>query len=165
MNAGKNALTIQGSWTINTYLGSDAKQKFALAPLPIGSSGVRKSAINGLSDAIWAGTKHKDTAWQWVKYLGSADCQNIVGSNAVVFPAIKSATEKSLAAHQAKGQDVHVYSDQAKVPGGTFLLPITDHGNEISQTVQDAIQSAILGKTDPASALKKANDQVNGMFG
>ncbi len=155
MNSGKAALTIAGSWTINTYLGPDAQQKFALAPLPVGPAGTRKSAINGLSDAIWAGTEHKDAAWKWVKYLGSADCQNTVGDNAVVFPAIKTATDRALAAHKAKGRDVQVYVDYTKTPGGTFLLPITDHGTEISQIVQDALQSVILGQISPADALSE----------
>ncbi len=163
LNAGKGAITFAGSWMINSYLGDGAKLKFAFAPLPAGPQG-RKTAINGLSDAIWAGTKHKDEAWQWVKFLGSAQCQNIVGGNGVVFPAIKSASEKALAAHTAKGRDVKVFVDEAAAPGGTFFVPITEHGNEISQTVQDAIQSAILGQASAADALKKANDQVNALF-
>ncbi len=165
MNAGQAALTIAGSWTINTYLGTDAKQKFAIAPLPVGPAGARKSAINGLSDAIWAGTKNKDTAWKWVKYLGSADCQDRVAANAAVFPAIKTATAKALAAHTAKGHDVQAYVDYTKTPGGTFLLPITDHGTDVNQIVQDAVQSAILGQSDTASALQKANKDVNALFG
>jgi multiple sugar transport system substrate-binding protein len=163
MDAGQGAITITGSWTISSYLGANAKQKYAFAPLPTGPVG-RKTAINGLSDAIYAGTKHKDQAWSWVKFLGSTDCQDLVAANAVVFPAIKTATDKALAAHQAKGQDVHVFTDEAKAPGGTFFLPITDHGNEVSQAVQDAVQSAILGQATSANALKKANDQVNALF-
>jgi multiple sugar transport system substrate-binding protein len=163
MDAGQGAITITGSWTINSYLSATAKQKYAFAPLPTGPDG-RKTAINGLSDAIYAGTKHKDEAWKWVKFLGSTDCQDLVAANAVVFPAIKSDTDKALAAHQAKGQDVHVFTDEAKAAGGTFFLPITDHGNEVSQTVQDAIQSVILGQADAASALKKANDTVDALF-
>ena len=165
MNSGKGALTIAGSWTINTYLGEEAKQKFALAPLPTGPSGTRKSAINGLSDAIYAGTENKDAAWKWVKFLGSTDCQDLVAANAAVFPAIKTSTEKALAAHKAKDRDVQVYVDYTKTPGGTFLLPITDHGTEINQIVQDALQSVILGQSDPESSLKKVNQQVNDLFG
>jgi multiple sugar transport system substrate-binding protein len=163
MDSGQGAITIVGSWTISTYLGANAKQKYAFAPLPTGPTG-RKTAINGLSDAIYAGTKHKDEAWKWVKFLGSTDCQDLVAANAVVFPAITTSTDKALAAHQAKNHDVHVFTDEAKAPGGTFFLPISDHGNEISQTVADAIQSVVLGKADAASALKKANDQVNALF-
>lgn len=163
MDSGQGAITITGSWMINSYLSATAKQKYAFAPLPIGPVG-RKTAINGLSDAIYAGTPHKDQAWQWVKFLGSSACQDIVGANAVVFPAITSATDKALAAHQAKGRDVRAFTDQAKAPGGTFFLPISDHGNEVSQTIQDAIQSVILGQADAASALKQANDSVNALF-
>jgi multiple sugar transport system substrate-binding protein len=163
MDAGQGAITVTGSWTITSYLSATAKQKYAFAPLPTGPAG-RKTAINGLSDAIYAGTKHKDEAWKWVKFLGSADCQNLVAANAVVFPAISTATDKALAAHQAKGRDVKAFTDEAKAPGGTFFLPITDHGNEVSQTVQDAIQSVILGQSDAATALKKANDSVNALF-
>ena len=163
MESGAGAFTIVGSWTIGTYLGDGAKQKYAFAPLPTGPAG-RKTAINGLSDAIYAGTKHPDQAWAWVKFLGSPDCQNLVGGKAVVFPAIKSGTEKALAAHRAAGRDVSVFTDEAAAPGGTFFLPITDHGNEVSQTVQDAIQSAVLGRSSVADALKKANDEVNGLL-
>lgn len=132
MQAGKGAVSVAGSWTINSYLGDSAKIKFAFAPLPTGPQG-RKTAINGLSDAIWAGTEHKDAAWKWVKFLGSTDCQNIVGDSAAVFPAIKSASDKALAAHQSKGRDVQPFIDQAQAPNGTFFLPITDHGKEVSQ--------------------------------
>ena len=163
MDAGQGAITITGSWTINSYLSSTAKQKYAFAPLPAGPAG-RKSAINGLSDAIYAGTKYKDQAWSWVKFLGSTNCQNLVAANAVVFPAIKTATDQALSAHQTKGQDVHVFTDEAKAAGGTFFLPITDHGNEVSQIVQDAIQSVMLGQSDASTALKKANDSVNALF-
>jgi multiple sugar transport system substrate-binding protein len=163
MDAGQGAITITGSWTINAYLSTTAKQKYAFAPLPTGPAG-RKTAINGLSDAIYAGTKHQEQAWQWVKFLGSSACQDRVADNAIVFPAIKQAAQKALAAHQAKGQDVHVFTDEAAAADGTFILPITDHGTEISQTVQDTIQSIILGQTDAATGLKKANDTVNQMF-
>ncbi len=82
----------------------------------------------------------------------------------MVFPAIKSATEKALAAHKAAGRDVQVYVDYTKTPDGTFLLPITDHGTEISQIVQDAMQTVVQGQAAPDAALKKANQQVNDLF-
>lgn len=163
LTAGKGALMVAGSWTISTFTDPKGPHKFAFAPLPKGPTG-RKSAINGLSDAIWAGTKHKEQAWQWVKFLASPGCQNLVAERAVVFPALKSATQKALAAHRAKGDDVHVFTDAAAAPDGTFALPVTEHGTEISTIVQDAIQSVILGRAQPQAALKAANDKVNGLF-
>lgn len=162
LNSGKAALGITGSWMIKTYLDS-TEQKFAFAPLPKGPQG-RKSAFNGLADVIYSGTEHKDAAWKWVKFLGSAECQNIVADSAVVFPAITSATERALAAHEAAGRDVRLFVDQAKDPEGTFLLPVSDHGDEINQIVGTAMEEVWLGQKDATSALTAANRQVNALF-
>lgn len=163
LNAGKAAMTITGSFNINTYLGSTATQKFAFAPMPIGPQG-RKSVINGLSDAIYAGTNHPDQAWKWVEFLGSSSCQDIVASKAVVFPAIKSDSAKALAAHTAAGQDVKVFVDEADAKGGTVTYPITDHADQVNQEVQTDLESVWLGKSDAAAALAKAQKAVDGYF-
>ncbi len=158
--AGKGAMSFTGSWTILTFTDANVKQKFAFKPLPAGPSG-RKSPINGLSDAIWAGSKHPEQAWKWVKFLGSSDCQDRVAQRAVVFPAITSASAKADAAHQAQGRDVRAFTGAAK---NTFLLPITEHGTELNLMVQDAIQSIILGDAKADEGLKDLNDKVNALF-
>ncbi|MFF3350857.1 ABC transporter substrate-binding protein [Streptomyces sp. NPDC002779] len=163
VSAGKGAITIAGSWTISTFTDGKAKDKFTFAPLPAGPEG-RKSSLNGLSDAIWAGTEHKEEAWKWAKYLGSAECQDKVGKRAIVFPAQKSGTEAALAAHKAAGRDVQAFTDIAADKSSTFLLPVTEHGTEINPLVQDAVQSVILGQAQPEPALKGVNDKVNGLF-
>ncbi len=158
--SGGGALTTLGSFNLSSYKGKSAQ--FGFAPLPIGPQG-RKSAINGLSDAIYAGSKHQDDAWKWVKYLASPDCQNTVAATGVVFPAIKEASQKSADVREKEGLDAQVFLDEQKAPGGTFIIPISYHGTEINQIVQDAIQSVALGS--PAKpALEKANDQVNALF-
>ncbi len=55
--AGKVALTTDGSWMIGSYLGSEFPVGFGR--LPIGPEG-RKSMFNGLADSIWVGSKHKE---------------------------------------------------------------------------------------------------------
>ncbi|SEL31693.1 ABC transporter substrate-binding protein [Nonomuraea pusilla] len=159
LTSGKAALGITGSWMIQTYLGS-TEQKFAFAPLPKGPEG-RKSAFNGLADVIYAGTEHKDAAWKWVKFLGSAACQDIVADNAVVFPAVSSSGERALKAHQAKGRDVDAFVQAAE---DTFLLPVSDHGDEINQIVSTAMEEIWLGRKDATTALTAANQQVNALF-
>jgi multiple sugar transport system substrate-binding protein len=158
----KAAMGITGSWMAGYYLGTTVKQKYAFAPLPTGPAG-RRSATNGLSDAIYAGTKHKEEAWQWVKYLASAECQDIVADKAVVFPAIRSSSDRALAAFSAKGQDVTVFVDQAKAQGGTFLLPITENSARVAEVVQGALDAVWLGQKDAAGALGAANTEVNAL--
>jgi multiple sugar transport system substrate-binding protein len=159
--SGGGALTTLGSFNLASYKGKT--DQFGFAPMPIGPQG-RKTAINGLSDAIYAGSKHKDQAWQWVKYLASPACQDKVAATGVVFPAIKEASEKSAAVREKQGLNAQVFLDEQKAKDGTFIIPISLHGTEINQVVQDAIQSVALGSSSAKSALTKANSQVNALF-
>ena len=92
MEQNKASFVTDGSWRINTWSQSTA-QKFAFAPLPAGPQGA-KTIINGLAPSITTSSKHPDEAWQWVKYLTSADCQKVVASDAVVFPPSRSSRRR-----------------------------------------------------------------------
>jgi multiple sugar transport system substrate-binding protein len=161
LQAGTGAMTSMGSF--NQLMFKDTAADYTFAPLPTGPEG-RKSAINGLSDAMYAGGKHKDQAWEWIKYLASADCQTVVGDTGVIFPANKEASEASVAARAELGLDASVFLSYSEDPNGTFLIPINYNGAEMSQIVQDAIQSVALGTNDAASALADANAKVNALF-
>ncbi len=160
--AGKYAMITNGSWMINSMFGYDGV-KTGLAPTPIGPSGKRSSMYNGLGDSIWVGSDNKSAAAKWVEFLGSPDCQNIVGEAGAVFPAIPSGTDKAEAAFKAKGVDVTsflVHVDEKT----TFLFPITDFASQIDGIMAPAMDSVATGKVD-ASSLTEANNQVNSLFG
>lgn len=159
--AGRYALVTDGSWMNGSYLGQD-EVATKVAPTPVGPSGERASLFNGLSDGIWAGSKNQDAAWEWVKYLASADCQDVIGDAAVVFPAVKTSTAKAEAAFAAKGWDVTGFTEQV-TDGTTKLLPIADHWSDVNDTMTAAIESYLKGSSD-ASALQAANEQVNALF-
>lgn len=160
--AGQAALGMAGSWMASTYL-TNTKQQFAFAPLPAGPVGIR-TASNSLSDAIWAGSKHKEEAWQWVKFLASPECQDIVASKAVVFPAIKEASAKAMDAFKAKGWDMNAFLTEANQPDGTFMLPLTDHAADIAQGVQDGLDKVWLGQDNATAALAAIQKQVDALF-
>jgi len=156
------AMTTDGSWQI-TNLTTTSTFPVGIGLLPTGPVG-RKSPINGLSDAIWAGTKHPDEAWQWVKFLASPDCANIVGSFGVVFPAIQSGVDASNAKHAEDGVDTSAFTIEAAAKDGTYLLPMTDHGSEIASLVQPVLQDIFDGKSQAADVLPPLNDQINALF-
>ena len=160
--AGKGALHANGSWMIGA-LTSQSPFKVEFARLPEGAEG-RKSMFNGLADSIWVGTKHPAEAWQVVKFLASQECADIVGDAGVVFPAQQSAVDKAVAAYKAKDLDVTAFTLQAADPEGTFLFPVTDNAAEISNIMKPVMQSIMLGETDAATALPKANADVNALF-
>lgn len=158
--AGRYALVTDGSWMNSSYLGQDDVPT-KVAPTPTGPSGERASVFNGLSDGIWSGTKNPDAAWQWVKYLGSTDCQDVVAKSAVVFPAIKTSTDKAEAAFADKGWDVSGFTTQV-TDGTTKLLPIADRWTDVNDTLTAAIESYLKGASD-ASSFTSANDQINSL--
>lgn len=160
--AGKVAMIPDGSWMIKWYK-ENSPFDIGFASLPAGPQG-RKSMFNGLADSIWVGSKKQEQAWQWVKFLGSPACQNIVGSYAVVFPAIKSGVDAALASHKKAGLDVSAFTNIANAKGATFLFPITDNASEIGSIMTSAMDSIFLGKATAANALKDANAKVNAVF-
>ena len=160
--AGKYAMIPSGDWVLGQMI-SYKGVKTGLAPTPVGPSGKRSSMYNGLADSIWVGSKNKPAAAKWVEFLGSADCQDIVASKAIVFPAVKTSTEKAIAAFKAKGVDVSPFTNHVK-DKTTFLFPITDHASQIEGIMTPAMDAVFSGKAQPSS-LTDANKEVNGLFG
>ena len=159
--AGKSAINANGSWMIGSYSGYDGID-LGIAPTPVGPSGKRASMFNGLADSIFAGTDNKEAAGKWVAFLGSEECQKIVGQAGVVFPAIPAAVAEAKKAFEAKGVDVTPFTQQVD-DGTTFLFPITDNAADINAIMQPAMD-AVMGGKAPASSLTEANQQVNALF-
>ncbi|HWV34358.1 MAG TPA: sugar ABC transporter substrate-binding protein [Thermomicrobiales bacterium] len=160
--ASKAALVFHGSWMIN-WFADNTPFEFGFGRLPTGPE-ARICMFNGLADSIWTGSKHQDEAWQWVKYLGSAEAQEIVGSFGAVFPAIPSGAEAAEKAYADKGLDVSPYLQQAQQEGGTFLFPIADHASDYAAIVTPAMESVGLGQAPAADVLPDMNDEVNDLF-
>jgi multiple sugar transport system substrate-binding protein len=158
--AGQAAMTTDGSWAIN-QLTQGSTFKVGIGMLPAGPEGKVTSPINGLSDGIWSGTQHPDEAWQWVKFLASPDCANIVGDFGVVFPAIQSGVDKAIAKHQSNGLDVSGFTNAT---ANSYLLPLTAHGNEAAQLVGPVLQSIFDGSAKAADVLPQLQADVNALF-
>jgi multiple sugar transport system substrate-binding protein len=158
----KTGMILDGSWMIGFY-GGNTEFKVGFARLPLGPVG-RRSMFNGLADSIYVKTQHPKEAWQWVKYLGTAEAQNVVGGYGAVFPAIQSGVQAANDSYKAKGLDVTAFTAQALEKNGTFLFPITDNASEINSIMQQAEDSIFLGQATAADALKAANAKVNATF-
>jgi multiple sugar transport system substrate-binding protein len=155
---GKAALAIDGDWQIVTYTATKGV-KVAFSPQPRGPEG-SWSMYNGLADGIWVGTKNKPAARRWVRFLASRECQRIVGTEAVVFPAIATEVPRAVAKHDKDGVDVSAFTSYVKAKH-TILYPITDKAPQINLIVQPTIEKILIGGVDPATTLKTMNEQVN----
>ncbi|WP_419706178.1 ABC transporter substrate-binding protein [Promicromonospora sp. NFX87] len=159
--AGKSAININGDWMLSTYFGYDGVD-VGLAPTPTGPNGQRASMFNGLADSVWAGTDNPEGAAKWVAFLGSAECQDLVGAAGVVFPAITSSAELATEAFAEKGIDVTPFTTHVE-DGTTFLFPVTEHASDIHAIMTAAMDDVLGGKAD-VSSLTEANEQVNALF-
>jgi multiple sugar transport system substrate-binding protein len=161
--AGKAAIVPNGSWMTGHIFGS-LSDTFTpgVAPTPAGPEGTNASMFNGLADNISATSKNPDAAWEWVKYLGSADCQDVVAEAGVVFPAISTSTEKAIAAFEAKGVDVTAFTQH--VDNGTSVLyPITDFKSDVNAIMTPAMEAIMSGATGTEN-LEAANEKVSQLF-
>ncbi|MGH9194916.1 MAG: extracellular solute-binding protein, partial [Acidimicrobiia bacterium] len=157
--AGEGALVPDGSWMINGYVDAEDITS-GFAKLPEGPVG-RRSATNSLADSIWSGSPNQEAAWEFVKYLASPACLDVVGSTGVVFPSIDSGTQLVLDLRAEQGVDISAFVDQSADPEGTFLNPIGDAFAEVS-TIMTDFEDRIFGSSDDIQALlTEANNQVN----
>jgi multiple sugar transport system substrate-binding protein len=155
---GQVAMVPEGSWMIG-YFAANTRFDYAWVPLPRGPSGRRATMLNGLADSIWAGSAHKEEAWQWVRYLGSAPCQSVVAGYGVVFPAIDGMAAKAVEAQRRKGIDSSAFLLMSQEQ--TFLTPIADHASEVVDEMRHAIESVLLGRQKAAAALGPANARID----
>ncbi|MEM7338472.1 MAG: sugar ABC transporter substrate-binding protein [Actinomycetota bacterium] len=156
---GSAATMTDGSWKIGTWTSGDVNGAFV--PTPIGPSGSRSSMYNGLADSITTASDNPQESWQWVQYMASPACQEIIGGGAVVFPAIPSATKVAQDAHAANGVDVSAFTVHVD-EGTTFLFPITRESAEIERIMGNAIDAVMRGEGD-AQTIIDANDEVNSL--
>ena len=117
--------------------------------------------LNGLADSIWVGSKNKEEAWKWVKYLGSPDCQNVVASYGVVVPAVKGLAEKAIEVQKGKGVNSSAFLDMAN--STTFPAPIADNGSQVNEIMVSALQSVMMGNAEAAPTLKEATAKINAL--
>lgn len=159
IGSGAYATLIEGSWNARA-MAELGGVEVATAPTPIGPSGHRASVFNGLSDAIWSGTPHPDEAWRWVEYLASADCQDVVATEARVFPAIREASERAVVAFADIGVDARAFTVHVE-DGTTTLAPVTGGWAAIQTVMKPAMDAVVAGQAPPdslAAANRRAQD-------
>lgn len=124
--SGKVAMIFEGDWRTTDIDGSDIiKGKWNWAPLPKGKA-KRGNIINGLGNVMSASGKHKDEAWQFLKFLGSKRAAEITAEMGAAIPAFK---DTQAAWVKSKPQlNLQVFIDQAAdampYPAGSKAYPV-----------------------------------------
>lgn len=156
--AGRLAAMDEGNWNINDHRQNKFPITFGL--MPRGSAG-SKTIVNGLADSIYARTKHPEEAWQWMKFLASPTCAEIVGRTGVVFPAQKNAVQLSVEAAKKSGIDLSTFVRQQEL--GTWQYPIDFKTAEVSAIMNPVLQNYLQNKATAQDVMDAAK-KVNALF-
>jgi len=167
IQSGIAAMGLSGSWMISTFSkltdAAGKKLDIGLAPTPIGPDGKRASMFNGLADSITTLSRQPGNAAKWVKFLSGEQCQDIIGSSGVVFPARPRGTQLAIDYNRTeRGLDVTPFTDQVK-DKTTFLFPVTTNAADITALMMPRMDAVYIGSA-PVSSLTTLNDQLNKLF-
>lgn len=164
--AGRVAMTVDSTAVLSTIL-TNVAEKFevgtAFLPRPANSKG--GVIIGGAS--VWITNikpeKEQWAAWEFVKWLGSAQTQAKWSTSTGYFPVRKSAYDQQVIKDwHAKRPQFTTAIEQLRA---SKLSPITQGAvigvfPQARQTVEGAMENAILGKAAPADALKSAAAEI-----
>ncbi|MER5430210.1 sugar ABC transporter substrate-binding protein [Streptomyces sp. NPDC002588] len=151
------AVVWDGSWDLNAYQ-SSMKGNFGVAELPSGPVG-KGTVYNGLSNALYTGSKHPKEAWELVKWLGSEESQKIIVAAGSVWPGIPTLNQDFVDIWKKQGVDVSAFSKEAA--GTTTGYPLTTSSATYNVKVQDAFNQVWLGQQSAQKAADSVNEESN----
>jgi len=87
--SGKLAMTFLGSWEIKGYIDAmkTLGQRFDVAVMPMGPTGIRATIYNGLTYAGYKGTKQPEIVKSFLTFLGTKEAAEIMGKSGAAIPA------------------------------------------------------------------------------
>ncbi|NUP47365.1 MAG: sugar ABC transporter substrate-binding protein [Catenulispora sp.] len=153
--SGKVAMFTDGDYDLPEYKGA-AGLDADVAPLPAGPDGKKATVINGLGNVIYAKTKHPEAAWEWVKYLGSKEANEIQAKTGTVIPAYNGLSAEWVAS--APQYHLQVFIDQLN---DAVPYPVSKNTAAWSKPMQDTLDQIWGGKLDLQTGAKQIADQMN----
>ncbi|HET8795923.1 MAG TPA: sugar ABC transporter substrate-binding protein, partial [Arthrobacter sp.] len=161
LGSGNAAIAADGSWMIRIYAGLQDVD-LGIAKIASGPVGHPVSMFNGLGDSISAQTEHPEEAAELVDFLGSDQCQIIIGKEGVVLPARPAGTQAAIETFKSRGIDPTPFTELVE-NNNTMLFPVTDHGATINSIMQPVMDEIYIGTRD-VSTLDGVNKRINGLF-
>ncbi|KAB2390417.1 ABC transporter substrate-binding protein [Actinomadura montaniterrae] len=135
------------------FVAPGANFKIGIAPMPAGPAG-RVVNINGLSEAVYARSPHKEAAMKLARFLSGPEAQKIMADGGYVFPALDGLSQGYLDYWKQKGLDVSPFLEESR--GATFNLPVTTGFTAFENKLNQTFNDMYLGKLTPQQAADQA---------
>ena len=154
--AGKAAMALGGHWRYQTFAQAE-ELEFDVTVLPTGPAAAAKgmaarSAIGSTGLAIAAESRHREQAWEFLKFAAGPVGQSLIGESGLFVPVLRSAIGSPgfTAAHTG-------ITNLAVLTGGPAHsqgLPISPDWQKVHALMDRAIGPVLRGKR-PATTLKR----------
>ncbi len=151
---GKVAMLYSGPWMLSTYEKYGKGLDFGIVPPPAGPKGDKGGIIGGFGLVIPTGAKHKEEAWQLMKWwLATPANAAMYGKTSLNIPGIKAATTDAFYA----GDDL--YKPFLKtLEFARIRPPFAGYSTMEEKALIPQLQLFMEGKVSAADALKNAQE-------
>ena len=160
---GRLSMIANGRWAALPYARAMGEGAVDAAPLPRGI--VRRGAVACHVMAVSAQSRRQDEAWEFVRYLVSAEGQRMVAEGGSAIPALRAAAA-SPAVLSGGGMHGGVFIDELAnaVPWpfvqGPYLSPFA-----LQSRFEAAVRRVLLAQARPQESLRMMEDEVNALIG
>ncbi|MEV0822178.1 extracellular solute-binding protein [Nonomuraea rubra] len=160
LKEGKAAMIYNGPWALSEiYQGKEFqdKENLGIAPVPAGS--VKAAApTGGWNLAIYAGSKNIPAAYEFVRFMTTAEAQAKIAKEISLLPTRTSAYSDPGVQGNA---DVAVFKP---IMDTAVPRPWIPEGGQLFQPLLEGYQSLVGGKSGPADMLKAVDEQYRGIM-
>ncbi|MGW3341970.1 extracellular solute-binding protein [Nonomuraea rubra] len=160
LKEGKAAMIYNGPWALSEiYQGKEFqdKENLGIAPVPAGS--VKAAApTGGWNLAIYAGSKNIPAAYEFVRFMTTAEAQAKIAKEISLLPTRTSAYSNPDVQGNA---DVAVFKP---IMDTAVPRPWIPEGGQLFQPLLEGYQSLVGGKSGPADMLKAVDEQYRGIM-
>ena len=120
---------------------------------------VQKDAIlHGVGCAISSHTGHPDEAWQFIRYLGSKNANDIFAKSGAGLPAYLASVDLFIYEEMAKGFNAEAFVEQLEY---TTMYPCSKYTSRWQEIEREYLDRAWSGEMSVEDACKKIAYEMN----
>ncbi|WP_229683211.1 ABC transporter substrate-binding protein [Virgibacillus oceani] len=152
---GQLAMHIGGNWSISGYLKYKPDLNYGVTPIPTPTGDNFTSWSGGMAVVIPKGAPHPDEAWEFVKFFGSEEGQEIYNGIYKTLSVIDSVNEK------LGYKDDPIFSEFINILPNSHNRPVIPEGELLWNELSNAVDNSIHGNGTPQELLEGVNEKVN----
>lgn len=146
---GTHPMFFSGPWHIailNDVGGEEFSEQWALAPMPSKDSAT--SFVGGSDLVVFEDSENQEAAWAFVEYVSRPEVQATWYEETAALPSVEEAWDSDALAGDERLSLFGVQLADAKSP------PAIATWEEVAGTIEDQIDQATIGGTDPQAAVE-----------